>query len=79
MRRSLCVLTVPLLLAARLAAQSDADVARATERLLPGLVGVRHDLHRNPELSNAEVRTAGVVERELRRLGLEVRTRRISR
>jgi amidohydrolase len=74
MRRSLSVLTVPLLLAARLAAQSDADVARATERLLPGLVEVRHDLHRNPELSNAEVRTAGVVERELRRLGLEVRT-----
>jgi len=74
MRRSLSVLTVPLVLAARLAAQSDADVARATDRLLPGLVEVRHDLHRNPELSNAEVRTAGVVERELRRLGLEVRT-----
>jgi len=74
MRRSLSVLTVPFVLAARLAAQSDADVARATDRLLPGLVEVRHDLHRNPELSNAEVRTAGVVERELRRLGLEVRT-----
>jgi amidohydrolase len=41
---------------------------------MPGLVEIRHDLHRNPELSNAEVRTAGVVERELRRLGLEVRT-----
>lgn len=74
MRRSLLLLTVPAVLAARLDAQSDADVARATARLMPGLVEIRHDLHRNPELSNAEVRTAGVVERELRRLGLEVRT-----
>jgi amidohydrolase len=74
MRRLLFLMAVPVVLTGRVMAQSDADVARATERLLPGLVEIRHDLHRNPELSNAEVRTAGVVERELRRLGLEVRT-----
>ena len=74
MRRLLTLMTLPVLLTGRLAAQADADVARATERLMPALVGIRHDLHRNPELSNVEVRTAGVVERELRRLGLEVRT-----
>jgi amidohydrolase len=74
MRQLRCLLTLPVVLATRLAAQADADVARATERLVPGLVEIRHDLHRNAELSNREVRTAGVVERELRRLGLEVRT-----
>lgn len=62
------------LVPAGLVAQSDADVARATDAALPRLVELRHDLHRNPELSNREVRTAGVVERELRRLGLEVHT-----
>jgi amidohydrolase len=74
MRRLLFLITLPAVLAGRLAAQADADVARATARLVPGLVEIRHDLHRNAELSNREVRTAGVVERELRRLGLEVRT-----
>ncbi len=34
----------------------------------------RHDLHRHPELSGAEVRTSQLVADELRRLGLEVRT-----
>jgi amidohydrolase len=52
----------------------DADVRAATGRILPKLIEVRHDLHRHPELSNRETRTAALVARELRRLGLEVRT-----
>ncbi len=57
-----------------LAQLGDADIAAATQRILPRLVEIRHDLHRNPELSNRETRTAEVVARELRRMGLEVRT-----
>jgi amidohydrolase len=53
---------------------SDADVRAATQRILPKLIEVRHDLHRHPELGNRETRTAAVIARELRRLGLEVRT-----
>ena len=71
-RRSLAAAL--LLLPAALAAQSDADVARATERLAPRMIEIRHDLHQHPELSNRETRTAGLVADELRRLGLEVRT-----
>ncbi|HET9464496.1 MAG TPA: amidohydrolase [Gemmatimonadales bacterium] len=52
----------------------DADVRAATGRILPKLIEVRHDLHRHPELGNRETRTAALVARELRRLGLEVRT-----
>ena len=52
----------------------DAEVRAATERLMPKLIEVRHDLHRHPELGNRETRTAALVARELRRLGLEVRT-----
>jgi len=38
------------------------------------LIEVRRDLHRHPEVSEQERRTAGVVADRLRRLGLEVRT-----
>ena len=53
---------------------ADADVRVATQRILPKLIEVRHDLHRHPELSNRETRTAALVTRELRRLGFQVRT-----
>lgn len=38
------------------------------------LVAVRRDLHAHPELGYEEVRTAAVVERELRALGIETHT-----
>jgi amidohydrolase len=38
------------------------------------LIGVRRDLHAHPELAFNEVRTAGVVARELERLGIAHRT-----
>ena len=75
LRRSLwlagAVLTAPVSLIAQM---QDAEVRTATERVTPGLTKIRHDLHRHPELSNREIRTAALVARELRRLGLEVRT-----
>ena len=41
-----------------------------TERIEAGLIEVRRDLHAHPELAFEEVRTAGVVARELTRLGI---------
>lgn len=38
------------------------------------LTATRRDLHRHPELSFTEIRTAGIVEARLRALGLEPRT-----
>ena len=61
--------------AAPAAAQgTDPAVAAAVDRLAPRIVEIRHDLHQNPELSNRETRTAGIVAAHLRSLGLEVRT-----
>ncbi|MCX7174940.1 MAG: amidohydrolase [Proteobacteria bacterium] len=40
--------------------------------LLPGLVTLRRDLHAHPELAFTEHRTAGIVARALREMGLEV-------
>jgi amidohydrolase len=39
-----------------------------------GLIAVRRDIHAHPELAFQEVRTAGVVARELERLGIAYRT-----
>ena len=40
----------------------------------PQLIELRRDIHRHPELSGAEERTAGIVAARLRELGLEVKT-----
>src|SRR5262245_51617311 len=42
--------------------------------LMGKVVAWRRDIHAHPELSNREVRTAGLVAEHLRALGLEVKT-----
>jgi len=49
------------------------DLRSAIERELPALVTIRHDLHRHPELSDREHRTARVIRRELESLGIQLR------
>ena len=46
----------------------------ATQRIEAGLIEVRRDIHAHPELGFEEVRTAGMVARELTRLGIPHRT-----
>ena len=52
----------------------EAKIDRLATEVVPQTVAWRRDIHQHPELSNREVRTAGVVADHLRRLGLEVRT-----
>jgi len=42
------------------------------DRFAPDLIAIRRDLHMHPELQFEEVRTAGVVARELAKLGFKV-------
>jgi metal-dependent amidase/aminoacylase/carboxypeptidase family protein len=49
-------------------------VDRRLEDVQDDLIAVRRDLHRHPEVSGQEERTAGIVAARLRALGLEVRT-----
>jgi amidohydrolase len=51
-----------------------AAIAQAVGQEEAGLIAVRRDLHAHPELAFTETRTAGVVARELARLGIEHRT-----
>jgi amidohydrolase len=45
-------------------------IREATLKLEPGLIEIRRDIHAHPEIGFEEVRTAGVVSRELERLGI---------
>lgn len=56
------------------ASSRDSLFAESVTEMFPRLVEVRRDIHRHPELSNEEVRTAELVADHLRRLGLEVKT-----
>jgi metal-dependent amidase/aminoacylase/carboxypeptidase family protein len=49
-------------------------VDRRLQEVRDDLVAVRRDLHRHPEVSGQEERTAAIVAARLRALGLEVRT-----
>ena len=49
----------------------DAALAAAADRVEAKVVAWRRDLHEHPELGNREVRTAGLVAKHLRALGLD--------
>nr|WP_205691799.1 amidohydrolase [Caulobacter sp. 602-2] len=56
-----------------LAAPAAAKVEAAAKAAQPKVVAWRRDVHEHPELGNQEVRTAALVAKELKALGLEVR------
>jgi amidohydrolase len=55
-------------------AQGLGDIDAAVAAIEPKVIEWRRDFHTHPELSNREVRTAGIVAKHLRALGLEVKT-----
>jgi amidohydrolase len=55
-------------------AQELGDIDAAAAAIEPKVIEWRRDFHTHPELSNREVRTAGIVAKHLRALGLEVKT-----
>jgi amidohydrolase len=65
-------LTLPMLVAPAFADSSNMDAAaKAVE---PHVIEWRRHLHANPELSNREVKTADYIAKQLRAMGLEVKT-----
>src|SRR4028118_1064473 len=57
------------------AKDTSTEINQEAERVLPQVIKWRRHLHQFPELSNREFKTAEFVEKELRRIGLEVRTK----
>lgn len=56
------------------ASAQDTAIDRLSAEIEDQVIAWRRDFHQHPELSNREFRTAEVVARELRELGLEVET-----
>jgi len=50
------------------------SLAQEAEALLPKMIEIRRDLHKNPELSNREVRTGKRIAEELTRIGVPFRS-----
>jgi metal-dependent amidase/aminoacylase/carboxypeptidase family protein len=50
------------------------SIALETDKIFDKLVGIRRDLHQNPELAGAEIRTQKIIAQYLLGLGLEVET-----
>jgi amidohydrolase len=69
-RNGQAAVTVPPVPPGPVVEQVQAVLVRDSARF----VAIRRDLHRHPEVSGQEARTAGIVAAEMRRLGLEVRT-----
>ncbi len=53
---------------------NDDLAAQWTSKLAPQVVAWRRDIHQHPELGNHELRTSALVAKQLRALGLEVKT-----
>lgn len=58
-----------------LAVDMSAEINAASAKVLPQVIEWRRHLHQYPELGNREFKTAEYIEKHLRRLGLEVRTK----
>jgi amidohydrolase len=50
------------------------DFYKEAQKLFPFTQSIRRDLHLHPELGFQEVRTSGIIAKELREIGLEVTT-----
>ncbi len=57
------------------AVDMSAEINAASAKVLPQVIEWRRHLHQYPELGNREFKTAEFIEKHLRRLGLEVRTK----
>jgi amidohydrolase len=64
----------PAAMAQTLANDPTTAIRAATQRIEPALIEIRRDIHAHPELGFQEERTAGIVTRELTRLGIPHQT-----
>ncbi len=72
--KNILIAALAWLWSASVAADFDAQVGAAARAVETDVIAWRRDIHQHPELSNRETRTAALVAKHLRNLGMEVRT-----
>jgi amidohydrolase len=72
--RSAVVTIVGCLFGTSAFADLDQDIDEAATAVEPNVIAWHRDIHKNPELSNHEVRTAAMVAAYLKTLGIDVKT-----
>lgn len=74
--KKLLLVLAPCMYAAASLAQGTykTDIAKKADALEPKIIAWRRDFHEHPELGNHEVRTADIIAKHLRSLGIEVKT-----
>lgn len=50
------------------------NINKAVDKIESKVIAWRHDIHQNPELGNRETRTAALIAKHLKSLGIEVKT-----
>lgn len=76
MKRILTTVFVFSILCANIfAVDMSAEINSATDKILPQVIEWRRHLHQFPELGNREFKTSAYIEKKLRSLGLEVKTK----
>lgn len=76
MKNSLLILLIAILSVSSITANDlSAEINSSADKILPKVIEWRRHLHENPELGNREFKTAAYIEKQLRALGLEVRTK----
>src|SRR5215208_3091902 len=71
---NLLALTAALAIPSRALLAQSRPISSAADQVAPQMIEYRHVIHRHPELGNREVKTAEIVARHLKEMGLEVRT-----
>ncbi len=76
MKNLLLILLIAILSVSSITANDfSAEINSSADKILPKVIEWRRHLHENPELGNREFKTAAYIEKHLRALGLEVRTK----
>lgn len=75
MRKALLfIITIISVTAAAQKNSLSSKITAAANAIEQKVIAWRRDIHEHPELSNKEVRTAALVEKELKALNIEVQT-----
>ncbi len=74
MKKSLRALVISIAAGSAFSAHADINIDKEVKSVEKKVIEWRRDIHQHPELSNRETRTAAIVAKHLKSLGMQVET-----